>query len=155
MWHTRPTDQKLELPKAKIELARIQYRLCNGIFLSEDNIKDFWDLFKGLHFDGDKFYQTESDVYRHFINWLKIQNIKILEQKVPGNFRPNIEEQYQKYLMNSHSIYTWPAESFYVQLVNDGFIENDEVASEGDKRKYILMLFKRASELGRKYIYGQ
>lgn len=75
-WSSMPThDQVGELPDLKINSAIEFVRISKGPMLSQDEIKSLWKIFKIQNLTGEKYYRSESDVYSHFVNWLKIQKI--------------------------------------------------------------------------------
>jgi hypothetical protein len=45
------------------------------IMLTDQRISDYWVAFR-LNLTGDQFYQTRSELVKHFRNWLKDQKIE-------------------------------------------------------------------------------
>jgi hypothetical protein len=77
-WNTRPTEREigLQLPDIKIGAAIELFKITKQTDVTKDDVVRFWEIFKKQTFDGEKYYQSESKVYNHFINWCKTQNIE-------------------------------------------------------------------------------
>lgn len=46
-----------------------------GNSATQKQVEKLWEVFKAQNFTGSKFYQSENDVFSHFINWSKTQKI--------------------------------------------------------------------------------
>lgn len=77
-WNTRPGAKEitLELPEIKIGAVIQLFKISKQTDVTANDVMKFWSIFKSQNFDGEKFYQSESKVYSHFINWCKTQNIE-------------------------------------------------------------------------------
>lgn len=61
------------LPEQYIISSIEQMKIQKNITISEQQIIKMWDIFKAQQLAGDKYYNSKSDVYRHFSNWVKNQ----------------------------------------------------------------------------------
>lgn len=68
------TDLK-PLPEVMVNSIKLQIINLKHVELSNEKILSLWQAFIVENINGSKFYQTESDVHKHFSNWLKKQNI--------------------------------------------------------------------------------
>jgi uncharacterized protein YdaU (DUF1376 family) len=86
-WNVRPGPEFLEmdLDEVKAGAVKILFKATKNHFLTNDQLKSLWQVFKAQHFTGEKFYQSPNDVYSHFINWSKTQNINGTHQQLPTN----------------------------------------------------------------------
>jgi hypothetical protein len=50
-----------------------RYKLSNDKIITEQQVKDSWEVFKDQNLTGDKFYNNENEVYKHFVNWINKQ----------------------------------------------------------------------------------
>lgn len=66
--------EKFNLPESTIETSVRLYALA-GVTATPAQIEELWKSFKDLKFKGKKFYQDQSDVFEHFVNWSKSQKI--------------------------------------------------------------------------------
>lgn len=66
-------DMDLELPEMKIGIQIQRVRLTKKVDINEDQVIGMWEVFKSLHFTGNKHYKDGEDVFGHFGNWLKDQ----------------------------------------------------------------------------------
>ena len=69
-------DDFKELPGQYIESVKMQTHQTKKILLELSTITELWDAFKLQNLDGQKLYQNENDVYRHFVNWFKSQKFE-------------------------------------------------------------------------------
>jgi hypothetical protein len=68
-------DLWLELPEINIGSVIQLMQITKQIKLNTEQVKEFWTVFKIQYFTGEKFYQSEKDVFSHFTNWMKGQNV--------------------------------------------------------------------------------
>jgi len=61
------------LPDQYIESIKLQTFQTKKIHVDLATINNLWDAFKLQNLDGQKFYNSENDVYKHFVNWFKTQ----------------------------------------------------------------------------------
>ena len=78
-WNVRPGKEflDLDLDEVKAGAVKVLFKATKGHILTNDQIKSLWQVFKVQNFTGEKFYQSPSDVYSHFINWSKTQTIDL------------------------------------------------------------------------------
>jgi hypothetical protein len=62
-----------------------RYKLSNDKIITEQQVKDSWEVFKDQNLTGDKFYNNENEVYKHFVNWIN-------KQKFDKNAKPTTAE---------------------------------------------------------------
>jgi uncharacterized protein YdaU (DUF1376 family) len=76
-WVTMPAESQLglNLPKLKRGAVRELFYFSKQHELTDPEIDGLWSVFKKQHFTGGKFYGSDQDVFSHFINWSKTQNI--------------------------------------------------------------------------------
>lgn len=87
-WNTRPKPEDVtELPSDKIESAKLLVYHTKRMTLTDEQIFGMWDAFKLQNLNGEKFYQTPSEVHSHFINWIKKQNFNdaTYQSTIAGN----------------------------------------------------------------------
>lgn len=77
-WNTKPGKDclNLELDEVKGGAVIQLFEISKNHKLTSVELNGLWDVFKKQNFTGLKFYPTVNDVYSHFINWSKTQNIK-------------------------------------------------------------------------------
>lgn len=63
------------LPEVMVNSIKLQIINLKHVELSDEKILSLWQAFIVENINGSKFYQTETDVHKHFSNWLKKQNI--------------------------------------------------------------------------------
>jgi hypothetical protein len=69
------TDFKI-LPEQYIISSIQQIKLQKQQTITADVINQMWDVFKLQNLTGDKFYNNENEVYKHFGNWIKNQKFE-------------------------------------------------------------------------------
>lgn len=85
-WNTRPGAESinLELPELK-EGAVIQlFNFTKNLRIGPPQVQGLWKIFKVQNLTGDKYYATENDVFRHFLNWCKTQTVENGEARDKG-----------------------------------------------------------------------
>jgi hypothetical protein len=84
-WNTMPgVDQlSLELPEHKIQATIEKIGIGGFKEITEKQVLALWRVFKFQHFDGEKFYQNKSEVFKHFMNWAPKQDIEKVKQSQP------------------------------------------------------------------------
>jgi len=51
------------------------FRITKQVDVTNEDVSGLWEIFKIQNLTGKKFYKEEEDVYSHFLNWSKTQNI--------------------------------------------------------------------------------
>jgi len=76
-WNTRPSEKEmsLEIDETKKGAVIELFSISKKHNLTESELAGLWEVFKKQNFDGVKYYGSKNDVYSHFINWSKNQNI--------------------------------------------------------------------------------
>jgi len=76
-WKTKPGKEfyQLDLDEVKGGAVKQLFKISKNHNLTNDELKGLWYTFKIQNFTGEKFYQSPNDVFSHFINWSKSQNI--------------------------------------------------------------------------------
>lgn len=59
------------LPDVKLGSAKQLISIIQKTNVSDNDILGMWDVFKVQNLTGKKHYESEDDVYSHFINWIK------------------------------------------------------------------------------------
>lgn len=82
-WNAKPTEANINLPLPELTEGAVvqQYRFTKNKTISKQQVAGLWAVFKAQNFTGEKFYQSPKQVYSHFINWCKTQDIKDFEEK--------------------------------------------------------------------------
>lgn len=77
-WNTKPAEQELSLELPEITEGAViqQYRFTKNKVVTQKQVAGLWSVFKAQNFTGEKFYQSQKQVFSHFINWCKTQEIK-------------------------------------------------------------------------------
>jgi len=65
-----------ELPEQYIQSSIERLKIQKNISVNSLQISQMWSIFKSQNLAGDKWYNSEADVYRHFSNWIKNQTFK-------------------------------------------------------------------------------
>lgn len=86
------------LPEFEIGKARQLVQIVFRKDFTDAELNNQFNLFKLLSLTGKKFYETESEVFLHFQNWLKLQDLsKTTAQEQPAQKQSNdIAEQLRK-----------------------------------------------------------
>lgn len=79
-----------EVPDYIIFSSIQRYKLSNDKIITEIQVKDMWQVFKEQNLTGDKFYNNENEVYKHFVNWIN-------KQKFEKNAKPTAEDKFNAY----------------------------------------------------------
>lgn len=76
-WNVNPGEDEidLELPDVKAGAVTELFGIAKNHTLTKKELDGLWSIFKRQNFTGVKYYQSVNDVYSHFINWCKNQNI--------------------------------------------------------------------------------
>jgi hypothetical protein len=76
VFNTMPLPENFNgLPEIKIGAVIELMKILKQIDVSKSQINGLWSVFKIQNLTGKKYYGSEDDVYSHFINWVKTQNI--------------------------------------------------------------------------------
>jgi hypothetical protein len=62
-----------DLPDQYFEVIKRQIKTIKQMSINDFQIKDLWECFKVEKLTGDKWFNTESEVYSYFTNWIKNQ----------------------------------------------------------------------------------
>lgn len=63
------------LPSHFVETAQRQIKSFQDVSVNPDKVAEIWEIFKMQNLLGDKYYNSENDVYKHFISWLKFSKL--------------------------------------------------------------------------------
>ena len=88
-WNIHPSEKHmiLELPKIKSGAVQELFKISKNMDVSVKQIEGLWQVFKLQNFTGEKYYKSANEVFSHFINWCKSQDVKKIEsasQQQPG-----------------------------------------------------------------------
>lgn len=72
---TYESHGSLELLEHLFNSAAVVYKNRNPETLSRAQVLQLWTSFKIINFTGKAFYQDDSEIYKHFLNWLPSQKI--------------------------------------------------------------------------------
>lgn len=76
-FNTMPLPENFNgLPEIKIGSVIELFRITKQTDISSAQVSGLWGIFKNQHLTGKKYYANEDEVYSHFINWSKKQNIE-------------------------------------------------------------------------------
>lgn len=94
-WKTKPSENEmsLELPDITSGAVIQQFRFTKNKKVTPEQVTGLWNVFKAQNFNGEKFYQSTKQVYSHFINWCKTQEIKDTDAITESNYQPNVRLQ--------------------------------------------------------------
>jgi len=86
-WNTRPGKDFLEMDLDEVKAGAVKelFKFTKNHNLTNSQLKSLWQIFKAQYFTGEKFYQSQNDVYSHFINWSKTQTVNGTHQQVSSN----------------------------------------------------------------------
>lgn len=102
-WNTKPgaAEINLELPDLKGGAVIELFKFSKNIDVSAQQVRSLWKVFKSQNFNGEKFYQSPSEVYSHFINWCKTQTISVIKgsEKMNGS-AGNYQEEKTKSILD-------------------------------------------------------
>jgi hypothetical protein len=89
-----PTEKNtgLSLPEIKNGSVRELFKISKQVYLSTEQVETFWQIFKVQNFTGKKFYSDVGDVYSHFINWIKSQNVNKIQNGTKSSFAGNNQQ---------------------------------------------------------------
>lgn len=93
-----PTDFN-GLPDQYIESAKRQVFTTKKIMLENSQISELWEAFKLQHLNGETFYNSEHDVYKHFVNWFKSQKFENKTQNNGTKSRSQRQSEGLQYLL--------------------------------------------------------
>lgn len=83
-----PEAQSLELPEMKAGAVHQLLMLQGSKEATKDDVLKLWGIFKIQNLNGSKFYNSENDVFSHFINWSKTQKINGTHQQQTARSNP-------------------------------------------------------------------
>lgn len=93
-----PTDFN-GLPDQYIESAKRQVSTTKKIMLENSQISELWEAFKLQHLNGETFYNSDHDVYKHFVNWFKSQKFENKTQNNGTKSRSQRQSEGIQYLL--------------------------------------------------------
>ena len=71
----KPEDFDI-LPDQYFQTSIEQMKIQKNISISREQVSQMWFIFKNQQLAGDKYYNSKSDVFRHFSNWIKNQKFE-------------------------------------------------------------------------------
>lgn len=101
-WNTMPGPEQmdLELPDITIGAVIEQFRIGKNQTVSKNQVLSLWMIFKTQNLVGEKFYQSERQVFSHFINWSRTRDVEPEQVKTApeagsvSSTRKKLEEVY-------------------------------------------------------------
>jgi uncharacterized protein YdaU (DUF1376 family) len=88
-WNQMPGQNEMDLVLPDIKAgSALQFMTLTGSSPTKEDISKLWHVFKVQNFTGSKFYNSENDVFSHFINWSKQQKVNGTHQQQPGKSNP-------------------------------------------------------------------
>jgi hypothetical protein len=79
-----------EVPEYIVFSVIQQFQISKQQTITEKQVTDMWQVFKEQNLTGDKFYNNENEVYKHFVNWIN-------KQKFEKNAKPTAEDKFNAY----------------------------------------------------------
>jgi hypothetical protein len=78
----------LDLPDLKVNAAIEYLSITKKIKADRPLINSLWTVFKEKNFTGEKFYKSKSDIFRHFFETLKFEQINGTHQRTSTGSKP-------------------------------------------------------------------
>lgn len=77
-WNTKPGNEEmsLKLPDLKAGAVIEFFAIAKKTKVEEGQVNKLWVVFKKQHFNGEKYYGSENEVFSHFINWSQTKKIE-------------------------------------------------------------------------------
>lgn len=76
IFNTMPLPESFNgLPDMKVGAVVELMRIIKQVDVSKEQVLGLWSVFKIQNLTGKKYYGSADDVYSHFINWSKTQNV--------------------------------------------------------------------------------
>jgi len=76
IFNTMPLPENFNgLPDMKVGAVIELMKIIKQVDISKEQVIGLWSVFKIQNLTGKKYYGSEDDVYSHFINWSKTQNV--------------------------------------------------------------------------------
>lgn len=76
IFNTMPLPESFNgLPDMKVGAVIELMKIIKQVDVSKEQVIGLWSVFKIQNLTGKKYYGSEDDVYSHFINWSKTQNV--------------------------------------------------------------------------------
>lgn len=93
-WSKKPGKEMIEMDLDEVKAGAVKqlFKISKNHHLTNEQLKTLWYVFKAQNFTGQKFYASPNDVYSHFINWSKTQNIN---GKDASNFKQTNGNNYK------------------------------------------------------------
>lgn len=94
-WQTKPANAEmdLELPKLKVGAVIQLFKISKNQDATPSQVTSLWNVFKRQNFTGEKYYASANQVYSHFINWSKNQDVKSIPAEEQNNSVMSLKEQ--------------------------------------------------------------
>lgn len=85
-WIGKPGAESLDLELDPVKGGAVieLFKFTKNHDLTKPELIGLWGIFKKQNFTGQKFYQSKNDVFSHFINWSKTQNINGKNNGIKG-----------------------------------------------------------------------
>jgi len=101
-WKNMPADAEMDLSLPEIKSGAIiqHFRISKNINVTVNQVHGLWSVFKAQNFTGERYYASANQVYSHFINWCKSQEVKI-DVGIESSPSISIREQRAADLLNS------------------------------------------------------
>lgn len=76
-WIARPGENEMCLPLPEIKSGVViqLFKITKKSDIDTSIVDGLWNIFKQQNFTGEKYYQSEGEVFKHFINWCKTQTV--------------------------------------------------------------------------------
>lgn len=76
-WNIKPGSEEMDLELNEVKGGAVvqMFKFSKNHDLSDTELNGLWAVFKAQNFTGEKYYGSKNEVYSHFINWSKTQNI--------------------------------------------------------------------------------
>lgn len=76
-WNDRPgkDEMEMELDPVKAGSVKELFAFSKRVNLNDKEVEMLWRIFKGQNFTGEKWYASKNEVYSHFINWSRMQDV--------------------------------------------------------------------------------
>lgn len=84
-WNCKPnSDIHLPLPVSRVTSLIEQVFLTKQTMLLPDTVLRMFAVFKSQKLDGNTFYQSEQEIFKHFSNWLPNQKFSTFKNSEPA-----------------------------------------------------------------------
>jgi len=83
-----------EVPEYIIFSIIQRYKLTNDKIITDKQVIESWEVFCSQNLTGDKFYNNENEVYKHFVNWVNKQKFEKNEKPTTAEDKFNAYKEY-------------------------------------------------------------